>query len=100
MAGERGANGDVGRLAVADFADHDDVRILAHDMPQAGGEGQPDLRIDVDLIDAVHLVFDGVFDGDDLFIGQIDALQRGVERGGFAAAGGAGDEKDAVRAAK
>ena len=29
------ADRDIGRLAVADFAHHDDVRILAHDVPQA-----------------------------------------------------------------
>ena len=99
VAGERGADGDIGRLAVADFAHHDDVRVLAHDVAQAGGEGQPDLRIHVDLVDAVHLVFDRIFDRDDLLVGQVDALQRGIERGGLAAAGGAGDQEDAVRQA-
>ena len=97
VAGERGADGDIRRLAVANFADHDDVGILTDDVPQPRREGQPDLRIDVDLIDPVHLVFDRIFDRDDLLVRQIDALQRGVERGRFAAAGGAGDQKDAVR---
>src|ERR1035441_9707332 len=41
-------------------------------------------------------VFDGIFDGDDFLIGQIDAFEGGIEGGGFAAAGGAGDEEDAV----
>ena len=58
---------------------------------------QPDLRIDVDLVDAVHLIFDRIFDGDDLLVRHVDALERGVERGGFAAAGRAGDQKNAVR---
>ena len=40
MAGERGADGDLGGLRVADFADHDDVRILAQDGAQAGGESE------------------------------------------------------------
>ena len=61
------------------------------------GERQPDLRIHVDLVDPVHLIFDRVFDGDDLLVGLIDALQRGVERGRFAAAGRPGDQKNAVR---
>ena len=60
-------------------------------------EGQPDLRIHVDLVDAVHLIFDRVFDGDDLLVGLVDALERRIERGRFAAAGGAGDQKNAVR---
>ena len=50
----------------------------------------------MDLVDAVHLVFDGIFDGDDLFIGQVDAFERGVKGCRFAAAGGAGDKEDAV----
>src|SRR3989338_9567345 len=39
MAGERGLDGDVGRLAVADLADHDDVRVLAHNRAEPLGEG-------------------------------------------------------------
>src|ERR1039458_7235597 len=83
---ERGANGDIRRFAVANFADHDYVRVLAHDMAQAGGEGQPDLRIHMDLVDAIHLVFDGVFDSDDFLVRNIDALEGRIERGGLAAA--------------
>jgi hypothetical protein len=60
------------------FADHDHVRILAHDVAQAGGKGQPDLRIHMDLVDAIHLVFDGVFDGDDFLVRNIDALERRI----------------------
>src|SRR6185369_4817054 len=90
VAGQRGAYGDVGGFAVADLADHDDVGILADDVPQSAGEGQPDLRIDVDLVDAVHLVFHRIFDGDDLLVRQVDAFERGVERGGFTAVGKTG----------
>ena len=61
------------------------------------GEGQPDLRIHVDLIDPVHLIFDRVFDGDDLLVGLIDALERRIKRGRFAAAGGPGHQENAVR---
>ena len=64
-----------------------------------GGERQADLRIDVDLVDPVHLVFHRVFDGDDLLVRQVDALERGIERGGLAAAGRAGDQENAVRQA-
>jgi len=69
----------------------------AHDVAQAGGEGQPDLRIHVDLIDPVHLIFHGIFDGDDLFVGLIDALERGIQRGRFTAPRGAGDQQNSVR---
>ena len=40
VAGERGVDRDVGALAVADLADHDDVGVGAHDGAQTGGEGQ------------------------------------------------------------
>ena len=35
--------GDLRRLAVADLADHDDVRVGAQHRAQAGGEGQAGL---------------------------------------------------------
>ena len=43
VAGQGGADRDVGRLPVADFADHDDVGVLAQDVAQRAGEGEPDL---------------------------------------------------------
>ncbi len=48
------------------------------------------------LGDAADLVFDRVFDGDDLVFVALDFVERGVEGGGFAGAGGAGDEHHAV----
>ena len=67
VAGKRRLHGDLGGLGIANFADHDHVGVLAHDRAQAVGEGQPDLRLDVDLIDAAQLVLDRIFDGDDFF---------------------------------
>ena len=54
VAGQRGLDGDLGRLAVADLADQDDVGVLAQDRAQAGGERQPDLCVDLDLVDALR----------------------------------------------
>ena len=61
MAGLRGLDGDLGRLEVADFADHDDVRVLAQEGAQRRGEGEAHLRVDVDLVDAGQADFDRVF---------------------------------------
>ncbi len=97
VAGERRADRDVGRLAVANLAHHDDVRILTHNVPQPGSKRQPDLRVHVELVDPVHLVFDRIFNRDDLLVALIDPLQRRIQRGGFAAAGGPRHQKDAVR---
>ncbi len=41
------------------------------------------------------MVLDGVLDGHDVAAGAVDAAECGVEGGGLAAAGGAGDEDDA-----
>ena len=61
-------------------------------------ERQADLRVDLNLVDAVELIFDRVFGRDDLAVGFVlDFDQRAVERGRFAGAGRAGDEHDAVR---
>ena len=96
VAGERGVDGDVGRLEVADLADHDHVGVLAHDVPEARRERQPDLRLDVDLVDAAKLVLDRILDGDDLLVGRVDLVEGGVERRGLAGAGRPGDQEHAV----
>ena len=51
----------------------------------------------MNLVDALELVFDRILDGNDLAVGCVDLVQRGVERGAFAAARWASDENDAVR---
>ena len=66
VAGQRGLDGDLGRLQVADFADQDDVGVVPQDGPQARGEGQADLAVDLDLVDAVQVVLDRVLDRQDL----------------------------------
>ena len=70
---------------VADFADHDLVRIVAQDRAQAAREGQALFLVDRNLRDAAHLVFDRIFDGDDLVFVVLDLVERGVERGRLAA---------------
>ena len=96
VAGQGGLHGDVGRLGVADFAEHDHVRVLPQQGAQGGGEGHADLVVDLDLVDEGQVVFDRVFDRADVHF--VPSMQRrhGVERGGFARAGGPGDQDDAV----
>ena len=96
VAGERGVDGDLRGLGVADFADEDLVGIVAEDGAQAAGEGEALLLVDGNLRDAADLVLDRVFDGDDLVFFALDLVERGVEGGGLAGAGGAGDEHHAV----
>ena len=52
--------------------------------------------MDLNLVDAFELVFDGLFDGDDLVRVGIDFGQGRIQRGGFTRTGGAGDQHNAV----
>ena len=100
VAGQRGAHGDLGRLRVAGLADQHDVGILAQDVAQAAGEGQADLRLDLDLADVVEPVLDGILDGHHVAPRGIDPVEGGIERGRLAGPGGAGDDDHAVRQAQ
>src|SRR5688572_12566454 len=76
---------------VADLADHDLVRVVAQDGAQPAREGEALLLVHRDLQHAGELVLDRVLDGDDLVLPAVDLADRGVQRSGLAAAGGAGD---------
>ena len=82
---------------IADFADHDDVRVLPQNVAQAHRERQPDVRAHGDLVDAFQFVFDRLLNRDDALVNRIDGAQKCVERSGFAGTGRAGDEKNPVR---
>ena len=75
---QRRLHGNLRGLEIADFPDHDDVRILPHDRTQCIGERQVDLRPDLDLVDAGHLIFDRILDRQDLHIGTIERVERRV----------------------
>ena len=96
MTGERGLHGDFRRLAITDFADHHHVRVLAQNRPQTAGKGHVHLRIDRHLADSRQVIFDGVFDGEDVARLVVQAAQRGVQTGGLAGARRPGDQQDAV----
>ena len=89
-------DGNAAGFQVADFADHDHVRVLAHDGAQRSGKVQADGRLDLDLVNPFKLIFHRVFHGDDLAFSGIELRQRGIERGGFARARRPGDQQDAV----
>ena len=82
---------------VADFADHDDVGVLAQDGAQGLGKVQIDLGVDLGLAHTGQLVFDRVFHRHDVAVRRVQPLQRRIQRGGFARTGGAGHQHNAVR---
>jgi len=81
VAGEGRLDGDFCGLPVTDFADHDDVRILAQDGTQSTGEVVADLAVGLNLGHPGHLVFDRVLDGDDFLAAIVGDGQAGVEGG-------------------
>ena len=84
VAGLRGLDGNLRGLEVANFADHDDVRILAKECPERGGEVEPGLVVDVDLIDAGKLDFGGILGGRDVDAGLVQDVEAAVHRYGLA----------------
>src|SRR3989344_4415575 len=97
MAGQGRVDGERGRLAVANFPDHDDVWVLAHEGAEPIGEGESDTWIHLRLVDALHLVLDRVLDGRDIHVGRVQYVHHRVERGCLARTGGARDKDDAGR---
>src|ERR1043166_6923075 len=97
VAREGRLDGDLRRLLVADFADHDLVRVVAKDRAQAARERQALLLVDGDLRDAVELILHGVFNRDDLVFLVANLVQGGVERRRLTRTRWAGDENHAVR---
>ena len=97
MAGERGLDGNLGRLAIADLPHHDLVRIVPEDRAKPAGERQAFFLVHRDLDDAVELVLHGVFDRDDLDVFGVDLGHRRIECRRLAATGRASDKDHAVR---
>src|SRR6266849_1716920 len=97
MAGECRLNGNLRGFEIAHLADHDDVRIVPKKRAQNVGEGQVDLRLDLDLIDALELILDRLLDGEYLLFRGVEAKQTRIERRRLAASRRAGDEEDALR---
>ena len=86
MAGERGLDGDLGGFLVADFADHDLVRVVAQDGTQAARKSETLLFIHGNLGDAPKLILDWIFDGDDFVFVALDFVDGGIKRGGLSGA--------------
>ncbi|MNX75262.1 hypothetical protein D3C86_1067280 [compost metagenome] len=96
VAGERGLHRHLGGGEVADFADHDDVRVLPHQRAQALGEAEVQLRLHLRLVERRLDHFDRVFHRAHVDLFGRHALERGVQRGGLARARGPGHQDDAV----
>src|ERR1017187_10746987 len=96
MAGQGGLDRDFRGFAVADFADHDHVGVLAQNRTQTAGKRQLDLRIHLHLADAAELVLDRILDRNDVLLGRVDSAQTRVQRRGFSRAGRPSRQDDPV----
>ena len=75
-----GLDADLGGVHVAYLAYHHDIGVGAQDAPQAGGEGQTGLGVDLDLVQAGYLVLHGILDGYDVLLRGVELVEGGVER--------------------
>ena len=72
MPGEGGLHGNLRGFQIADFTDHDHVRILPQNCPQGARKGHLDFRIDLRLADPIEVVFDRVFHRHDVSRGCVE----------------------------
>ena len=100
MSREAGLHRGGRGLEVPDLAHQHDVRILSQHRTERLGEGEPLGLVDLDLGDPRDVVLDRVLDGDDVDLPRLELVDGGVERGGLAAAGGAGDQHHALAVAQ
>ena len=101
MSGIRRAHRGSERQSITHFSDHDDVWILAEHMLECVVKGkgvQAYFALFDDRLVVLKDKLDRVFESDHVFfeIG-VNVLDHRGQRGGFAAAGGAGHQHDASR---
>ncbi len=84
------------RLPVADLAHEDHVRVHAEERLERPREPEPDLPVDLDLRDPGERVLDRVLGRQDVHIGRVDLVERGVERRRLPRARGPAAEDHAV----
>ena len=96
MTGQRGLNGNLGCLLVADFADHHHIGILTQNGAQLIGKRQIDFWIYLRLVDSLKLVFHRVFASDDFDVRRVDFGKRRIECSRFSGTGRAGDKNNPV----
>src|SRR6266487_849429 len=76
VTGEGRFDRDIGGFVVANFTNHHDVRVLAQDRPQGRGKIEADIAARSDLVNAHELVFDRVFDRDDVVFGAVQFMEN------------------------
>src|SRR5262249_25893698 len=96
---QRGMKCSYSRVRIAYFADQNDVWILPEDRSQRPGKGKACLFINRHLADAVHLVFDWIFDRDNVYRLMPDLIHEGIKSCRLSAAGRPYRKQDSLRTA-
>ena len=96
VSGKGGPHPQFGGFGVTHLSHHDDVRVLAQDGPQSGGESKAGFGVNLHLVDAHQAVFHRIFQGDNIAFGHIYLGKYAVQGGGFTGTGRAGDHNHAV----
>src|SRR5437899_3298065 len=97
MAGERRLNGDLRRFLVANFTDHNLVRVVTQNGTQTACKGQTFFLIYRDLYNAVKLIFDRVLDRYYLVFVVTDLVERRIKRCRLTGTGGPGYQDHSIR---
>jgi len=96
VPGLRGFDRDFRSLQVANFADHDDVRVLAQKRAQCRSKSQSDLGVDVDLVDTWEIDFGRIFGRRDIAVFGVQNIETRIQRYGLAATRGTSHQDHAL----
>ena len=99
MAGRGDLNGHARGFFVTNLTNHQNVGVLSQQISQERGECQPELLVDLELVDERQRKLDRVFDGADVRFDGTDRIERRVERGAFSAIRRTGHQHETVRSA-
>ncbi len=91
MSGQGGLNADLCCLRVPYLAHQNNIRVLANDGSEALGERQIYFRVYLDLSNSIDLIFNRVFDRNDVDFGSVDCAQGAIQGCRFSATRGARD---------
>ena len=91
MAGKRRVDRQTGGFIVADFSDHNHVRVLTENLPQSRSEIIIYFRPNLRLVQTVNEIFNRIFQADDIDAVAVQNLHCRVQSRGFAGTGRPGD---------
>ena len=74
MAGQSGLDSYFRGFLVSNLTHQNHVRVLPNNGTQTPGKGQVNFWIYLDLADALNLIFNGIFDSDNIDVRLVDGL--------------------------